>query len=405
MVLERTPPLESEDVELDRALDRVLAADVRSAESVPRFDNSAMDGFAVRASDTGGASPQSPVRLAVVGESRAGAPAVRSLDRGEAIAISTGAMLPQGADAVVRVEDTDARDGTVEVLAVVEAGRDVRRAGEDIGAGEVVLAAGTAIGPAELGVLASVGTAMVSCVRRPRVAILVSGDELVGPGEPLAPGKVRDTNAFILAALVKSVGAEPARTERVGDSADATREAIAAALDADLVLISGGMSVGRHDHVRPALEGLGAKQLFWGIALRPGKPTWFGVHPSGALVLGLPGNPVSALVCALLLACPAMLALQGLSPGRRRTTAVLDEPYAKRPGRAHAIRCRLELREDGWHARPTKEQGSHILTSMLGADALALIPAARESLAAGETVEIELLPQGLLGAGARVDPR
>jgi molybdopterin molybdotransferase len=394
LVLERAKRLDAEDVELDHALWRVLAIDVSSSEAVPGFDNSAMDGFAVRAADTGGAAPGSPVRLAVVDESRAGNPAARRLAEGEAIAISTGAMLPDGADAVVRVEDTQMGDGAVDVLAEVEQGRDVRRAGDDIRSGEAVLPAGTAIGPVELGVLASVGAQPVRCARLPRVGIVVSGDELVGPDEPLGPGKVRDSNAFTVPALARACGAEVIGSAKVPDDPVATREAIDEALGADLVAISGGMSVGEHDHVRPALAELGAEQIFWGVAIRPGRPTWFGVHPGGSLIVGLPGNPVSAVVCFLLLARPAILAMQGLAPDRHRTRAVLDDRYAKRPGRMHAVRCTLELREDGWHARPTGEQASHILTSMLGADALALVPAASGSVQAGETVEVELLPLG-----------
>jgi molybdopterin molybdotransferase len=394
LVLERAERLDAEEVELEHALGRVLAADVSSSEAVPGFDNSAMDGFALRAADTEGAAPGSPVRLAVVDEARAGNPAARRLAEGEAIAISTGAMLPDGADAVVRVEDTQMEDGAVDVVAEVEQGRDVRRAGDDIRSGETVLPAGTAIGPAELGVLASVGAQPVRCTRRPRVAIVVSGDELVGPDEPLGPGKVRDSNAFTVPALAQACGAEVLSSVKVPDDPTATREAIDEALGADLVAISGGMSVGEHDHVRPALAELGAAQVFWGVAIRPGRPTWFGVHPAGSLIVGLPGNPVSAVVCFLLLARPAILAMQGLAPGRHRTRAVLDGGYTKRPGRMHAVRCTLDLQEGGWHARPTGEQASHILTSMLGADALALIPAESDSVKAGETVEVELLPRG-----------
>ncbi len=393
LVLERAAPLAAEDVELDSGLGRVLATDVSGAEPVPGFDNSAMDGFAVRAADTGGARSGAPVRLAVVGESRAGSPSARELAAGEAIAISTGAMLPPGADAVVPVEITQRSDARVEVLAEVEAGRNVRRAGEDVEAGETVLRRGAALGPAELGVLASVGVDPVRCARRPRVSVVVSGDELVAPGEPLGPGQIRDSNAFTLPALVRRCGAECVGAERVGDDAAATRAAIGRALGADLVAISGGVSVGEHDHVRPVLKELGAEQVFWGIALRPGKPTWFGVHSGGALIIGLPGNPVSAMVCFLLLARPALLAMMGATPSRYRSSALLEADYSKRPGRMHAIRCSLELHEDGWHARPTKEQGSHVLTSMLDADALALIPAASGPVDAGDRVEVELLPR------------
>jgi molybdopterin molybdotransferase len=221
---------------------------------------------------------------------------------------------------------------------------------------------------------------------------VVSGDELRPLGEPLGPGEIHDSNAYTLRALAEQAGAAIAMVSRVGDRPAAVREALAAALDADLMVVSGGVSVGAHDHVKAGLAELGARQAFWGIALRPGRPTWCGTHPDGALVLGVPGNPVSAMVCFLLLARPAIAALLGAEPAADRATAILDQHYEKRPGRAHAIRCRLRLDADGWHATPTKEQGSHVLTSMLGADALALIPTASGTVEAGQRVEIELLP-------------
>lgn len=392
LVVERASPLPSEPVPLREALGRVLSSEVAAADPVPGFDNSAMDGFAVRAADTAAASADAPATLEVVGESRAGSPAPGALGPGEAIAISTGAMVPDGADAVVRVEDTTARDGRVDVEVAVEAGRNVRRAGEDVRSGEVVLSSGTPLGPAELGVLASVGRASPPCARRPRVAVLTTGDELHDPDEPLRPGGVRNSNIHTVRALVARCGAEASRVEMVRDDAAATRAAIEAALEADVVVICGGVSVGEHDHVRAALTELGVEEEFWGVALRPGKPTSFGVHPRGALVFGLPGNPVSAMVTFLLLARPAIEAMLGLAGERHRATAILDEEYVKSPGRAHAVRCRLELRDDGWHARSTGAQGSHVLTSMLGADALAIIPTDSGTVAAGRRVEVELLP-------------
>lgn len=392
LVLERTSPLPSEPVPLRDALDRVLAADVAAPDPVPGFDNSAMDGFAVRAADTEAATAEAPVSLEIVGESRAGAPAAAPVGAGEAILISTGAMVPNGADAVVRVEDTSARDGRVDVSVAIEAGGNVRRAGEDIRGGDVVLSPGTLLGPAELGVLASVGCANPPCARRPRVAVLTTGDELHEPDEPLRPGGVRNSNTHSVPALVTRCGAEVAKVEMVRDDAGATRAAIDGALGADVLVLSGGVSVGEHDHVRAALAELGVDEVFWGVALRPGKPTSFGVHRGGALIFGLPGNPVSAMVTFLLLARPAIEAMLGLSAERHRTTAILDEEYPKKPGRAHAVRCRLELRDDGWHARSTGAQGSHVLTSMLGADALVLIPSDSGTVAAGERVTIELLP-------------
>ncbi len=382
-------PLEAEVVAVTDVLGRVLAADVTSADAIPGFDNSAMDGYAVRAADL----TETPITLAVAGESRAGHPADRPLRPGEAFAISTGAMVPDGADTVVRVEDTDGGDSEVAISVSPALGANIRRAGEDVEAGETVLAAGGEIDPAAAGVIASVGLAEVECARRPRVVVLTTGDELREPGAPLDPGTVRNSNAYALAALIERAGGDHVGSRIVGDDRDATREALAAALeDADAVVVSGGVSVGEHDHVRPALEALGVEQVFWGVALRPGKPTYFGVAPSGTLVFGLPGNPVSAMVTFLLFARPAIRALLGASDAEQpRATAILDERYPKQPGRAHLVRVRLELRDDGWHARPTKEQGSHVLTSMLGADALAIVAAESGDIAAGERVEIELL--------------
>lgn len=389
-VLDEAGALPAERLALRAALGRVLAENLVAGSPVPGFDGSAMDGFALRAADTRGAAPGAPVALALRGESRAGAPAPVALGAGEAIRISTGAMVPTGADAVLRVEDAALEDGRVLVAAEVEPGRDVRRAGEDIGAGETVLTAGTGIGPAELGVIASLGREAVECHRRPRVRVLASGDELLEPGEEMRPGGVRNSNAYTLSALAERAGAEVRGVERVADDREATRAAIAAALDADVVLVSGGVSVGEHDHVKGALAELGVRERFWGVALKPGRPTWFGTH-GATLVFGLPGNPVSAMVTFLLLARPALVAMGGAEPRRLRTTARLARGYEKRPGRAHALRCRMELGEDGWSVEPTGAQGSHVLTSMLGADCLALIPAEAGSLPAGAPVEIEAI--------------
>ena len=392
LVLERARGLGDEPVAVPEALGRVLAEDVTAADAVPGFDSSAMDGYALRAADAAGVDAESPARLAVVGESRAGHPSERELGAGEAIKISTGAMVPAGADAVIRVEDTDGGADAVEVRVPVEPGNDIRRAGEDITAGERVLAAGAELGPAELGVLASVGRGEVACALRPSVTVLTTGDELQEPGPPLLPGGIRNSNAHSLGALVQRAGAVLRATEIVPDDREATSAALARALAGELTVISGGVSVGEHDHVRPALGALGVEQVFWGVALRPGKPTYFGVTQVGGLVFGLPGNPVSAMVTFMLFVRPAIRRMLGArDPDPRRATAILDERYEKVPGRAHMVRCRLELRDDGWHATPTKEQSSHVLTSMLGADALAIVPSAAGDLEAGERVEIELL--------------
>jgi molybdopterin molybdotransferase len=397
IVLAQTEPLEQQDVALESSLGRTLAEDVTSSETVPGFDNSAMDGFAVSARDTEAATVSSPAVLRTVGESSAGRPSGRCLKPGEAIAISTGAMLPRGADAVVAIEDVVRAGAGIEVPSPVEPGRDVRAAGEDIQAGEVVLRAGTSVGPFELGVLASVGSSRVACVRCPTVRVLTTGDELLDPDEPLRPGGVRNTNAYTVPALARLAGAKVIGVQSVGDAVGATSEDVAVTLDCDVAVLCGGVSVGVHDQVRPALGAAGAVELFWGVALRPGRPTWFGTHAGAGerktLVFGLPGNPVSAIVTFLLFVRPAIRLLCGADPARDRLTAVLDESYRKQPGRTHAVRCRLELRDDGWHARTTGPQGSHLLTSMLGADGLGIVPSASAGLAAGERIEVELLPR------------
>jgi molybdopterin molybdotransferase len=390
VILRHVPAAPAESVPLREALGRVLAEDVVSSDDVPGFDNSAMDGFALRASDTAGASEAAPAVLRVVGESRAGAPYRDPVEAGEAVRISTGAMLPRGADAVLRVEEAREAEGSVSTPHPLPAGREVRRAGEDITAGEVVLRAGTRIGAAELGVAASTGAAEVTCARRPAVSVVVTGDELVEPGEPLPEGGIRNTNGYAVPAQVAAAGATVTSVETVGDDYAKTVATLRRALAADVVVTTGGVSVGAHDHVKPALAELGADEAFWGVALRPGHPTWFGTA-GRTLVFGLPGNPVSAMVTFHLFARPALERMVGNLRPERRVTAVFDEAYAKRPGRAHVVRCTLEAAADGWHVRPTKEQGSHVLTSMLGAEALAYLEVDRGDVTPGERVETEIL--------------
>jgi molybdopterin molybdotransferase len=411
LVLAEVVRLGGEPVALEECLGCVTAAEVRSAIALQPFDNSAMDGYALRAADTEGEAP----RLHLVGESRAGHPSPVPVGEGEAVWISTGAMVPEGADAVLPVEDSREEEGSVLSTRTVRPGEHIRRAGEDVGAGDVLIEPGQRIGAAEVAVLAAAGVAEVECARRPRVAILGSGDELVPPGERLGPGQIHDSNTYALAALVRETGADPVHVAHLPDDAAATREAITAALSpelhqivplaggefdavrgVDVLLVAGGVSVGRHDHVKDALAGLRVEERFWRVAMRPGGPTWFGVltrdDARPTLVFGLPGNPVSAMVTFHLFAKPALRALVGLDPLAGRTHAVLAAAYCKKPGKAHYLRCRLELTDAGRRAHLTREsQGSHVLTSMLGADALAAIPADAGELAAGDRVAVELL--------------
>ncbi|MEJ7875305.1 MAG: gephyrin-like molybdotransferase Glp [Solirubrobacterales bacterium] len=390
--------LAAESTPLAEAQGRVLAVDVVSSEDVPGSDNSAMDGFAVRAVDTARTGEDRPARLRLAGESRAGEPFATTLGKGEAVRISTGAVMPDGADAVVRIEDTDkygeghsrATDNEVEIRVEVGQGNDIRRAGDDVRRGDRVLRAGTELGPAELGVLASVGVGSPRCARRPTVAVVSTGDELLAPDEPMRAGGVRNSNAYTLPALARLAGAEVVSVERCADDLEATRAAVARAADSDVAVFCGGVSVGDHDHVKGAFAAHGFEERFWGVALRPGKPTWFGVC-DGTLAFGLPGNPVSAFVTFVLFVRPVIRALQGARPDLDTVDAALAADFPRMERRDQAVRCSLELTPDGWLATPTGPQGSHILTSMVGADGLAVIEAGSEAATAGSSVSVQLL--------------
>ncbi len=304
-------------------------------------------------------------------------------DTGEAVRISTGAVLPEGADAVLQQELVDRSDGTVTLLDSVTAGRNVREPGEDLRAGDRVLQPGRRLGPAELGVAVNAGRAELRCARRPRVAVLATGDELRPAGSALGPGQLHDSNLVTLRALAMRDGADVRLAMHVPDDPVATIEALTAALQsADVILLSGGVSVGPHDHVKGALADLGVEQRFWRVALRPGKPTWFGIRDR-TIVFGLPGNPVSAMVTFLLFARPALAALQG-APAMASGQVVLGEPLTQHPDRDECVRVRIA----GGAAFATGPQGSHVLQSMALADGLALVPRGDGTLNAGATVEL-----------------
>ena len=381
-------PLGTESVDLDDALGRVLAQDVTAAGDVPPFPSSAMDGYAVIA---GGAGRT----LEVVGESRAGSPSGHRLTEGEAIRISTGAAVPPGATAVIPQEDVALEgDESIRTEAAVARGNHIRGAGEDMRADTIVLSAGTPLGPVALGAAAAAGVGSIIAVRRPRVAVLCTGDELRPPGEPLGPGEIHNSNAPMLTGLARRAGAVTGPAGRLPDDRDATTAGIGAALaESDVVIISGGVSVGPHDHVKPALDALGVQEVFWSVALQPGKPTWFGIPAAGRpLVFGLPGNPVSAVVTFSLFVAPALAALQGApSPAPPRASAVLAVDVARNPRREQMVRVRLTEEDDVVRAHPNGAQGSHILTSLLGADALALIPMGEGEVAEGTTVTLHAL--------------
>jgi molybdopterin molybdotransferase len=378
-VLAAVRPLPSEDVAVQDALGRVVAEDVVAQRDVPSFANSAMDGFAVRSGPAGRA-------LRIVGEARAGAPAAVAVGDGEAVRISTGAALPDGADAVLQIELATVDSDQVTLDDEVDPGRNVRPAGDDVREGETVLPTGTRMGAAEIGIAVVAGRGTVACARMPRVVVLATGDELVAPGGPLGPGQLHNSNAATLAALATQSGARVVRTGVVADTEEATRAAIAAALDeADMLVLSGGVSVGPHDHVKPALQALGVQEVFWRVALRPGRPTWFGTRDD-TLVFGLPGNPVSAMVTFMLFARPALGAMQGAPHEPERIIAHLDEAIPRHPDRDECVRVTLH---DGF-ATPTGPQGSHQLSSMVGADGFAIVAAGNGSALPGDQVVVEL---------------
>jgi molybdopterin molybdotransferase len=378
-VLEHARPLPSELVPVERATRRVLAASAHAVCDLPPFPSSAMDGFAVRSVDTPGTLP-------VVFRIAAGRPAPQPLARGEAMAISTGGVVPDGADAVVPVEYVVDHDNRVEIPEPVPAGANVRPRGGDARAGQVVVAAGARLGPAQIGALAAAGLAEVACARRPRAAVLTTGTELRRPGELLSPGEVYEANGVMLAAVLEEAGAEVKRLAPVADDEDAHRAALERGLQADVLVTSGGVSVGPHDLVRRVAAELGVEEVFWGVSVKPGKPVAFGLR-GDTLVFGLPGNPVSSLVGCRLLVVPALLALQGsadprpqFEPGRLASAV---RPDARR---AELVRARSRVVGEDVVLETVSGQESHMIVAAAEADALVLVPPGGEELPAGSRV-------------------
>ena len=378
-VLARVRTLPAEALALERAADRVLAEDAVATIDLPRFASSAMDGFAVRSADT-------PGRLPVTGRIAAGRPVRRALAPGESMAISTGGVVPHGADTVVPIELVHEEGDAVEVPDPVPAGANVRPRGGDIRAGDVVLHAGASLTPSRLAALASAGVSQPRCARAPRVAVVVTGTELKPPGEPLGDGEIYESNGVMLAALLSSAGGIVATPAHVADDETAHEEALTQGLEADVLVTSGGVSVGPHDLVRQTLARLGAEEVFWGVAMRPGKPLSFGVR-GDTLVFGLPGNPVSSLVGAMLFLVPALRALQGSEhPEPPFRTGVLAASAARRASRDDFPRARLERSGDEVLLRPLQGQDSHMIARAAAADALVHVPRGSGELAAGASV-------------------
>lgn len=392
----RIEPLDVVDTPVGDAVGQVIAEQVLAPEAIPPFANTAMDGFAVRAGDLAGASADAPVTLPIVGTVAAGAVAERPMEPGEAMRIMTGAPIPAGADAVIMVELTDADPDTadepkVRCVAEVPVGNHIRQAGEDLEAGTVVFEPGTAVRPAHVGVLSSLGRTTVKVHRRPRVGVFSTGDELVVGPQALAPGQIRDSNRPQLLALVEQAGAEPVDLGVLRDDRDEIDQALRAAVErCDVLLTSGGVSMGDFDFVKQVLSEMG--ELAWmQVAIKPAKPLAFGML-LGTPIFGLPGNPVSSAVSFELFARPAVRMMMGRTDTERtHEWAVADEPLLRpSDGKTHFQRVVLSAQSDGWHVRSAGGQGSHQLAALAAANGLAVLPDG-DGVGVGDRVRVMVL--------------
>lgn len=391
-ILGEISPLPVTTVPLTEAQGLVLAEDVIAREDMPPFANSAMDGFALRSEDS---LPQAgqPARLRVIGEVAAGYVATSSVEAGTTMRIMTGAPVPAGADAVIQVELTNSdklASDEVEILQAVEPGNNIRPAGEDMRNGQTILERGSEIGPWEIGILATLGLAVVPVIRQPRVAILGTGDEVIEIDQPLRPGKIRNSNSYLLEAAVRQAGALPVRLGVARDTVESLREKFSQALGSDLIITSGGVSVGDFDLVKNIMAEQG-KINFWRINMRPGKPVAFG-HIGTTPLLGLPGNPVSAAVTFELFGRPLLRKMLGHTRLQRPLMEVIvEDGVSERTARRHYVRAHVQWRNGRFIARTTGNQGSNIMTSLLHANALLIVPEGSPAIAPGGTVQAMML--------------
>jgi molybdopterin molybdotransferase len=384
-ILERTRPLPHEDVALHQATGRVLAEPAASLVDLPPFASSAMDGFTVRLDDTPGTLP-------IAFRIPAGRPAPGPLASGTAAAIATGGVVPEGADAVVPVERVVERDSHVEISERPQPNAHIRPRGGDVEAGSVVVEAGVRLGSAQIGAVAAAGLAELRVVQRPRVAVLATGSELRAPGETLAPGEIFESNRPMIAAALPHFGAEVQLLPVVADDEDAHRAALERGLAADVLVTSGGVSMGPHDLVRKVEAELGVEEIFWGVAVKPGKPLSFGVR-GRTMVFGLPGNPVSSLVGSVLFVGPALLALQGANdPGPRYESGWARVAFRRNAHRDEFVRARRSLTEAGVLLEPIPGQESHMIVRAASADSLVHVPRGEGELAPGSPVRYVALP-------------
>jgi len=390
-ILDQTRLLGTERVPLLTARGRVLAEEIVAGLSVPPCNNSGMDGYAVRFADIDGATSEQPARLTVIGDLPAGAVAADALQPGQALRIMTGAAIPAGADTVVKKEDTHSVGDCVFIECAERRGINVRLAGEDITRGDLLFSPGDLLRPAHLGVLASVKRAMVSVFQRPQVAILSTGDELVDIDGELGPGKIVTSNSYTLAGLVADAGAEPVMLGIARDRKEALHDRLREAMRSDVIMTSGGVSVGDYDLVKDVLQDLGMDMKFWKVAMRPGQPLAFGTI-GGRPTFGLPGNPVAAMISFEQFARPALRKMAGCQNLFRTTIdAVAGEAVETQAGKKYFIRCRLIRTQQGIVATTTGEQGSGILRSMTQASGLMIVPEDVAMVNPGDRVKVQIL--------------
>lgn len=393
-VLEHIAVIGVERVPLPQALGRVLADHLLAPHDNPPWDNSAMDGFALRHDDIREASAAAPVALAVIEDIPAGRVGQKAVGPGQAARIMTGAPIPDGADTVIQVEDTRGGGDRVEVLDPPHPGANIRRRGEDMREGEILIEARTECGPGEIGVLASAQQTFVPVCRRPTVAVLSTGDELVEIDEPLGPGKIVNSNSTALAALASACGAVPVVLPIALDQEDSIRASVEAALRSDFVISSGGVSVGDYDYVKKVLDDMGAEEILWRVAMKPGKPLYFATV-AGTPYFGLPGNPVSSMLSFLQFVRPAIRKASGYSTRKLllpETRARMVHEVTNRGDRRRYLRARLQLDDQGCLQADTshRDQGSHVLTSMLGIDGLVVLEP-EEKAKPGDAVRVQIV--------------
>jgi len=380
-------------VPLHQLRGRVLAEEVRAGFPMPRFTNAAMDGFAVRFDEIAGTSDSAPVTLPVSQELAAGALAVAPLAAGTCVRIMTGAPVPDGADTVVPFEQTSGFEReTVEFYKAPKQGANIRHAGEEVKAGELLVAPGTRITPAEIGLLATFGQASAMVALQPKISIITVGDELRLPGEKAEPLAIYNSNLAMLAACLEAAGAQIVEMRQLRDDREAIREALASAIDeSDMVITAGGISTGQYDFMHETLDELGVKQKFWKVAQKPGKPFYFGSTAAGTLCFALPGNPISALVCLLEYALPALALMQGATPAPK-FTALLDEPFPADRKRHRFLFGKTRIENGVLRCRVSQQTDSHMLTALSEADCLIEAESSPEPVPAGSVVTCAWLP-------------